>query len=231
MFRALLQGLIRHLPSQCAICHSWPAQPLCAHCVDAFAQPVLRCRTCAVAIIEGSQQCTTCLSTPPVLDGALAAVDYAYPWSQIVQELKFHDHTGWVSSMATLMRSTPWVEPALEAAKVLIPMPLSRERLQERGFNQVQLLAHALCPEKIDNSVLQRQQHTAALSSMDRKKRLSSIKNAYAVNPACAHHVKGKKIVLLDDVMTTGASLQAAAKVLRAAGAAHITALVFARTP
>jgi ComF family protein len=166
-----------------------------------------------------------------VLDGALAAVDYAYPWSQIVQELKFHDHTGWVSSMATLMRSTPWVEPALEAAKVLIPMPLSRERLQERGFNQVQLLAHALCPEKIDNSVLQRQQHTAALSSMDRKKRLSSIKNAYAVNPACAHHVKGKKIVLLDDVMTTGASLQAAAKVLRAAGAAHITALVFARTP
>ena len=231
MFRPLLQGLLRHLPSQCAICHSWPAQPLCAHCVDAFAQPVLRCRTCALPITEGAKQCTTCLSSPPPLDMALAAVDYAYPWSHLVQELKFHNHTGWVGSFAALMRSTPWVEPALEAADVLIPMPLSRERLQERGFNQVLLLAQALCPEKTVRSALLRVQNTAPLSSMDRKKRLQSVKNAYATDAAHLHHVKGKKIVLLDDVMTTGASLQAAAKVLRAAGAAHITALVFARTP
>ncbi len=182
-------------------------------------------------MIEGAAQCTHCLSQAPLLDAAFAAVDYAYPWSQLVQEFKFKEQTGWATSMAHLMRSTPWVEPALESADVLIPMPLSRERLQERGFNQVLVLAQALCPEKININILQRTQNTAPLSSMDRHQRQKSIEHAYVVDAAQAKQLLGKKTVLLDDVMTTGATLQSAAKALRNAGAAHITALVFARTP
>ena len=231
MLRPFFKGLLRHLPSQCAVCHTWPAQPVCQHCVEAFAQPKTRCKTCALPIIEGAVQCTACQRSPPLFDAALAAVDYAYPWSQLVQEFKFQEHTGWAASMATLMRSTPWVEPALDDADVVIPLPLSRERLQERGFDQVLLLANALYPGKIHNKLLLRVQNSAPLSSMDRKQRLQSIQHAYAVNPEHASVLRGKKTILLDDVMTTGASLQSAAKVLRDAGAAHITALVFARTP
>ena len=234
MLRPFFQGFVRHIPSQCAVCHSWPTQALCQHCVETFAQPKARCKTCALPVAEGSKQCTNCLSTPPVLDAAFAAVDYAYPWSQLVQEFKFQEHIGWAKSMAALMLSTPWVEPALENADLLIPMPLSVERLKERGFNQVLVLANALCapyPEKMHTQLLQRIQHTAPLSSMDRKHRQQSVQQAYAVDRKHTLALQGKKVVLLDDVMTTGASLQSAAKALRNAGASHITALIFARTP
>lgn len=204
---------------------------MCEHCVQEFGQPKFRCKTCAIPVIEGAAQCSHCLSHAPLLDAAFAAVDYAYPWSQLVQEFKFKEQTGWATSMAHLMRSTPWVEPALEATDVLIPVPLSRERLQERGFNQVLVLAKALCPEKVNINILQRTQNTGPLSSMDRKQRQESVERAYVVDATQLNLVRGKKTVLLDDVMTTGATLQSAAKALRKAGASHITALVFARTP
>lgn len=234
MLRLFFQGLLRHLPSQCAVCHSWPSQPLCQQCVETFGQPRIRCKTCALPVMEGQAHCTGCLSKPPLLDAALAAVDYTYPWSQLVQEFKFKERIGWANSISSLMRNTPWVEPALENADLIIPMPLSVERLNERGFNQVLELAKTLCgdtPQKINTLLLHRTQHTAPLSTMDRKQRQQSVQHAYSINHQHLHLLKGKKVVLLDDVMTTGASLQSAAKVLLDAGAAHITALVFARTP
>ena len=128
------------------------------------------------------------------------------------------------------MRSAPWVEPALESADVLLPMPLSRERLRERGFNQALVLARALEPAKVMSHVLLRIQDTPPQSSLPRKERLRSVQHAFAVDPLQATHLKGRRVVLLDDVMTSGASLHAAAGVVRQAGAEHITAMVFART-
>ena len=237
MHLPFLQGLFRYLPSQCAICHRWPAQPLCQDCVAAFAQPVGRCPRCALRLTVTAassaltQSCEHCKDTPLAFDRALAAVDYAYPWSYVVQEFKFKELTGWARSMATLLRSTPWVEPALDAADLLVPLPLSSTRLRERGFNQAALLAQALCQHKVDEHILQRVRHTDPLSSMDRAQRVRNIRDAYALTAAASSKLRGKKVVLLDDVMTTGASLHSAAHVLRQAGAVHITALVFARTP
>ena len=176
------------------------------------------------------RQCGACLRQPPPLNQALATVAYAYPWSTMVGEFKFQEHTGWARSFATLMRSTPWVEPALEAADMVIPMPLSRERMRQRGFNQAQLLAHALEPRKTASQVLLRVQDTPPQSALPRKDRLLNVQHAYAADPLGAAQVQGKRVVLLDDVMTSGASLHAAAAVLRRAGALHIAALVFART-
>ena len=144
VFSHLLQGILRRLPSQCAVCHTWPAQPVCEACVNAFAQPVPRCATCAIEVPSGVHQCGACILAPPPLDACLAALPYAYPWSTLVADFKFHQQPGWAHSFALLLRSTPWVEPALEAADWIIPMPLSRERLRERGYNQALVLAKAL---------------------------------------------------------------------------------------
>jgi ComF family protein len=230
MFRPLLSGLTRRLPSQCAVCHAWPSQPLCEACVSQFAQPVGRCQTCALPLSAGQRQCGVCIANPPPLDLALAAVPYAYPWSQVMVDFKFHQHTGWAASFATLMRSAPWVEPALEDADLLLPIPLSRERLASRGFNQALVLARALEPTKVLSGVLLRIRDTPPQSALPRKDRLLSVRNAFAVDPLQVTRLQGRRVVLLDDVMTSGASLHAAARAVRQAGAAHITALVFART-
>ena len=109
-------------------------------------------------------------------------------------------------------------------------MPLSRERLRERGYNQAHILACALDASKVVHGVLLRVRDTPAQRTLPRSERLRAVQDAFAVDPLQVHHVQGKRVVLIDDVMTSGASLHSAAKVVHQAGAAHITALVLART-
>ena len=129
------------------------------------------------------------------------------------------------------MRSTPFVADALEQAHVLIPIPLSLKRLSERGFNQSLVLSQQLSLQKTQPSSLLRMRNTLAQSTLPRNERLTNLKGAFAVAPLMAAHLRGKRILLIDDVMTSGATLNAAAQVLKQAGAAHVSALVFARTP
>lgn len=230
MFRSLVRAALDKLPSQCLVCHAWPAHSVCESCVNRFAQPQPRCRTCALRLPEGVQQCGACIRTTPPLDACLAAVSYDYPWSGLIVGYKFHQQPGRSSAFALLLRSTPWVEPALDAADIVVPMPLSKQRLRERGFNQALLLARQLAPEKTDHRLLLRIKDTPPQSSLTRSERLDSLNDAFAVEPLLAAKIKGAKLVLLDDVMTSGATLHAAARALRSAGAAHITGLVIART-
>jgi ComF family protein len=157
-------------------------------------------------------------------------VDYAYPWSSLVVDFKFHQKPGWAGTLARLLRSAPWVEPALDQASLIVPMPLSKQRLQERGFNQTLQLALALDPTKVAPDLLLRIRDTPPQSSLPRKERMQSVQAVYATDPLKGKILEGKRVVLLDDVMTSGASLFAAASALRSAGAAHITGMVFART-
>lgn len=229
-----LQGIsqaLRTVPSQCAVCHAWPAQRLCDDCVRRFARQRPRCRTCALAVPEGVAHCGACLRHPNGLDACHAAVDYGYPWSGVLQAFKFHGDPGWAGTLATLLRSTPWVEPALEAAELVLPIPLAPPRLRTRGFNQALLLAQALAPARVQAGLLLRLHDTPAQSGLDRARRLRNLARAFAVEPLRAAQLAGRQVLLVDDVMTTGATLQAAAAVLRQAGAARVTALVLARTP
>lgn len=230
MFRRLFDRLSGALPGQCEVCHAWPARPVCDSCATRFAQPRPRCLTCALPVPAGVRQCGACLKAPPPLDRCLAAVDYAFPWSNLIGRFKFNSTPGWAASLAELLRSTPWVEPALDEADLLLPMPLSRERLQQRGYNQALVLARQLAPAKTDPALLLRLRDTPAQSALARAERLRNVRGAFAVEPLRVAKVHGRRIVLLDDVMTSGASLYAAARALREAGAAHITGLVLART-
>jgi ComF family protein len=230
MLRDWIEGLKAAIPGQCAVCHRWPAQPVCEACVVRFAQPQPRCLTCALPVPAGVGQCGRCLREPPPLDRCLAAVSYSYPWSTLVTQFKFHSQPGWARPLAALMRSAPWVEPALEQADLVLPMPLSRERLAERGFNQALELARALAPGKHRCDLLLRVHHTQAQAELGLAARLRNVKGAFAVDPLRAAEIRDRRIVLVDDVMTSGASLFGAAGALRQAGAAHVTALVLART-
>ena len=236
-----LGHLAQHLPSQCAVCHAWPAQRICHACTARFMQPQPRCSTCAMPLSAAAQsqsqsqpQCSACRRHPPPLDACIAAVTYGYPWSSAITQFKFNGDPGWAGALAALLHSTPPVEAALAAADWVLPIPLSRQRLQERGFNQALLLARQLtqqsAPHKTSADVLLRLQHTTAQSQLPRSERLHNLSGAFAIEPLRQSQLQGSRIVLIDDVMTTGATLHAAAQVLRRAGAAHITAIVVART-
>lgn len=229
MRTGLLQGFLRHLPSQCVVCHHWPGARICEQCVQAFAQPQARCSTCALPVPEGVAQCGACLRAPPPVDRCLAALPYRFPWAQLLGDFKFREHTGLAASFATLLRSTPWVEPALEACDVLLPIPLGPQRLRQRGYNQSLVLARALEPHKLQVHWLLRHRDTPEQHQLPRSARLRAVQGVFALDPLQAPRLQGRRVVLLDDVMTTGATLWEAARVLRQHGVAHITALALTR--
>ncbi|GAB4215865.1 MAG: ComF family protein [Rhodoferax sp.] len=235
MLTRYLAGLMQRWPAQCRICQRWPQPALCEACITRFAQPAPRCPRCALRVSEAGQLCGACrTSAPPALDAAYAAVDYNYPWVQLIAQFKFHGDVGLARHLAQRMRHTPWAESALDSARWLIPMPLSSQRLRERGYNQATLLARALDPrhpEKVRADLLTKPQDTPLQHELGRKDRLQALRHALHVPSAARGQIQGQRLLLIDDVMTTGASVQAAAYALKSAGAAQVLALVFARTP
>lgn len=182
--------------------------------------------------------CIDCIRHPPPVDNTLVAVTYAYPWSELITRYKFGNRPGWAPFFAGMLLNAAGVRPvfeALQADDLIIPMPLSAERLQLRGFNQAWELARALSrqsgtPAQPDACLLLRVKHTQPQTTLQREARLANVRGAFQVDPLRVQMLAGRRVVLVDDVMTSGASLFTAAQVLRAAGAAHITAMALART-
>ena len=179
-----------------------------------------------------------CIRHPPPVDATLVAVTYAYPWSDLITRYKFGNRPGWAPFFAHLLLGAVAVRPVLEALQaddLILPMPLSAERLQSRGFNQAWTLTRALArqaatPARLDAKLLLRVKHTQPQTSLHREARLANVRDAFQIDPLRADVLAGRRVVLVDDVMTSGASLFTAAEALRAAGAAHITAIALART-
>ena len=225
-------------PSLCHICRRWPSQPLCSPCVERFAQPTLRCPTCALTQRHAPHNphqpltvhCKNCAAHPSPLDACVAAVSYTFPWADCIARFKFQTDPSLARTLAHLMRHAPWIEPALDAANLVVPMPLTPTRLRERGFNQALELARHLAPLKTHALTLLRRCDTAHQVGASRQERLDHVRDVFWVAPDRVPAVRGQAVVLIDDVMTTGATLYEAARALRAAGAAHITGVVLART-
>ena len=220
--------------------------PIHSAIVSRFSPPVLRCSACALVLPPDLSAglrtspglCIDCIRHPPPVDGTLVAVTYAYPWSELITRYKFGNRPGWAPFFADLLLGAAAVRPLLKALQtddIIVPMPLSAERLQSRGFNQAWALTRALgrqaaTPARLDARLLLRVRHTQPQTTLHREARLANVRNAFQVDPLRAHAVVGRRVVLVDDVMTSGASLFTAAEALRTAGAAHITAMALART-
>ena len=182
--------------------------------------------------------CMDCIAERPPLDRAFAAVAYAYPWSGLVGRYKFGDQPAWAPIFAALLLQSPGAQESLvglDAADWIVPMPLSMQRLQTRGFNQAWQLATALAGQsrslaRTDARLLLRVKDTRPQSQLKRAERLTNVKGAFLVDPLRTAELDGRRVVLVDDVMTSGASLFTAAVALKQAGATHVTAIVFART-
>jgi ComF family protein len=201
------------LPSTCAVCGQWPAEPLCHDCIDRFA-PAPR----------------TAPLVPGPLSTCVAAVAYGYPWSGLLARLKFHDEPGWAGPLSMLMAQAGRHGGLLAACDAVVPVPLSHRRLAERGYNQAWELARRLQRPALPRALV-RCLDGAPQHTLDRSERLSHMRGAFMVHPERAASVRGRRLLLIDDVVTTGATLQAAAAALLAAGAASVDALVLAATP
>lgn len=170
------------------------------------------------------------IAFPPPFEKARAAVLYTDRARQLVQGLKFNDRTDLAPWMAAWMNRVGG--DVFEKDSVLVPVPLHRGRLWQRRYNQsAELARHAasLAGLEYRPEWLSRIRPTRQQVGLGRKERVRNVQGAFRVEEAQKLHVKGRSIVLVDDVFTTGATLEACTRALRRGGAARVSCLTFAR--
>lgn len=128
-----------------------------------------------------------------------------------------------------MLLAAPGASELLDQADCVLPIPSSTKRLAERGYNPALLIARAVAPRHCHADWLQRPMDHPPQRSLKRAERLHNVRGAFAPNAKRALGLNGKRVLLVDDVMTTGATLHEAARVLHRAGAATVSALVLAR--
>ncbi len=227
----------RPWPAVCQVCGQWPAQPVCQACVRRFVVERWRCQTCATPLTHNSGVCGDCLTrtqTAP-LERCLAAVDYAYPWDDLIARFKFRDEPGLAATLADRMLAAPGASEAIKGSNWLVPIPLNPQRLSSRGYNQAWELVKALRSRLIHPPLgiadaLVRLGTAPDQHSLPRDERLGNLRGAFAVAPWHLDALSGASVLLVDDVSTTGATLQNAALALKQGGVARVQGLVIART-
>jgi ComF family protein len=217
------------VPAACRLCGA-PAEPgeVCASCRASLPWNRISCPRCALPLRSShAHPCGNCGSEPPQQDAALAPFRYETPIAQAIAGLKYHARFGearWLGAAiaeAAAQRDDPLPD-------LLIPVPLHASRLRERGYNQALELARGIrrvLPIAIDWRSAQRTRPTADQIGQKAVDRRREVRGAFAVGPA----VRGRHIALIDDVMTTGSTVDALARAARATGAARIEVWVAAR--
>ncbi|MFZ6749163.1 phosphoribosyltransferase family protein [Undibacterium sp. Ren11W] len=237
LLRGLNIGLASLLPSSCPLCGTSGNELLCRDCRHQFfKQNQSRCRQCAIPLLAHDAQhiCGECLSLTPAYDSTLVAGDYAAPIDQMVLALKFGQKLALATLFADLLRDALLQDPKLPLAELLCPVPLGRRRLQERGYNQSLEIAKPLSAHlgiSLAPLMLIRSRETVQQSSLHPDARQKNVHKAFALNADFIDKVKGKHIGVIDDVMTTGTTLNEIAQLLKRFGAAQVSNYVFARTP
>lgn len=221
-------------PGLCEVCRRWCRRGLCDDCRDRFAAPRPRCRRCALPVGPGVAQCGGCLREPPPFEHAVCAVDYAFPWDRLIADLKYRDRPERATLLAELMLAAVRADTTGTRPDAVLPVPLAPARLADRGCNQAWELARRLArglglPAASD--WLLRPLDTPQQAVLSRPERLANLRAAFCIDPRRRPALAGRRVALVDDVLTTGATLGAATRELLRAGAAAVDVWVLARTP
>jgi ComF family protein len=217
------RALVSDPQSLCATCWSdlkFLAEPLCACCGLPFPH----------ALGEGVK-CGACIARPPVFDRARAALAYDDISRDLILPLKHADRLEAADIFGRWMANA--AAELIAGCDTLVPVPLHWRRLAKRRYNQAAVLAHAIARRhhlRVDTDLLQRPNASVSQGEMpSARARLKNVARAFTVSDAQKDRVAGRRILLVDDVLTTGATLNACAKALKRAGAASVSAVTLAR--
>ena len=225
--RRLLDAL---LPQDCLLCAA-PSEddllcPACRADLPQLATPA--CPRCALPT-AGGEVCGRCLRHPPHFDRLIAAFPYAFQIDRMLQQFKYGHQlalAGWFGEqLATIVAD----DACGLAADLVVPMPLHPSRMRERGFNQALEIARHLQESggaRLATTLCERIRETAPQEGLSLLQRRRNLRNAFI----CREDLHGRRILLVDDVVTTGASINECARTLRLHGAAAVTVLAVART-
>ncbi|HHS2157032.1 TPA: ComF family protein [Neisseria meningitidis] len=221
---------------RCVLCHgsSGVSDGICAGCRDDLAayrtDAANSCPLC-FRHIQGGAVCGGCQKKPPAFDRMWASLHYESPVSNMIRTLKHLADLGMVRPLANLMVQNPPDRLADECFDFVLPVPLSRERLLQRGFNQSESIV-GLLAQRYGWQILPRhtvfRHHRPPQSTLKGSERRRNIKNAFEIRTPIPENCN---ILLIDDVFTTGATLDELAKTLKKSGANRICCWTLARTP
>ena len=214
--------LSRLFGGSCYLCRGAAQRLLCRACeLDLPRLSAERCPRCALDSPRGAL-CGRCLAEPPHYDATVAALAYEFPADALVQALKFRGELALAGFLSSLLKQRIGEQPVDR----VVPVPLSAARLRERGYNQSAEIARHLMPGKLELELCVRARDTPAQMDLPLDERRRNVRGAFE----CTRALPGQRIALVDDVMTSGATLDEIAGVLKRAGAAHVVNWVVART-
>lgn len=208
----------RHLCDRCAAQLEFVRPPHCTTCGHPF-----------YGVVEGERSCPHCAGLQPVFREGRTAVLFKGPARSLVIELKYHQGLHVLEDMVTIFRRSSAVLAHLRGA-ALVPVPLHPRKARERGYNQAELLATLLARAAGGGTrvepVLRRVVDTATQTALGRRTRMANLKNAFALAPGAALNPT-LLYILIDDVFTTGSTLNSCASALRRGGAVTIDVVTF----
>lgn len=232
---AMLEDVSRLFwPATCLLCEQPgdAGRDLCAPCAATLPWNAVACPRCALPLPAPAMACGSCLGSPPPVALTCAAFVYGFPVDRLLPRLKFHQGLAAGRLLSQLASGVFVCAPRPDA---LVPIPLHRARLRERGYDQALELARPIARQlhlPLRDDLLRRNRATSPQSRLDAGARKRNLRDAFTVDigaggatPLPAH------VALFDDVMTTGATLHAAARALRRAGVQRVDAWVCARVP
>jgi len=214
------------LAQDCLLCQAASGeQLLCEACARELPFTASACPRCA-APGAGMTECGACIADPPHYDASRAAFIYAYPVDALIQSLKYGGQLALAGLFAHELYRRIGDSGSLD---LIVPLPLHPTRLAERGFNQAAEIAKILSRLSgiaMDTRLARRVRNTAAQTALPWRERATNMRRAFA----CDGDVSGLNIAVVDDVMTTGATLDEFARTLKKSGAARVENWVVART-
>jgi len=206
---------------------------LCVHCHQSLPFNYEACTVCALPLPPGTPDgavCGHCQKKTPHYDQVLSVFSYQYPVIWLIQQLKFNEKLVHARLLGDLLVNSDCIDRIVGDDVCLLPVPLFKKRLRQRGFNQSIELARALS-KKMDWPMelqrVQRVRETSAQTGLDAKERQKNIRGAFEVLEPLPY----KHVLIVDDVVTTGSTVNELSRVLKKSGVERITVLSLARAP